>query len=137
MIIILKYHHTSDIKTQNDLAEEIARVIGYNNITNIPINLKKISHTDEIDKITLIESFLIRNGFSEVINFPFTSTKEEDSVTIDNPLDSNRENLRTHIKESLISNLLFNERRQKDSIKLFEISDIYKKDPNAKQRKAF
>ena len=128
--------HRSDIKTQNDLAEEIARVIGYNNITNIPINLKKISHTDEIDKITLIESFLIRNGFSEVINFPFTSTKEEDSITIDNPLDSNRENLRTHIKESLISNLLFNERRQKDSIKLFEISDIYKKDPNAKQRKA-
>ena len=59
-MILLKYHRTSDIKTQNDLAEEIARVIGYNNITNIPINLKKISHTDEIDKITLIESFLIK-----------------------------------------------------------------------------
>ena len=28
----------------------------------------------------------------------------------------------------MISNLLYNERRQKDSIKLFEISDIYKKD---------
>lgn len=128
--------HRSDIKTQNDLAEEIARVIGYNNITNIPVNLKKITHTDEIDKTTLIELFLVKNGFTEVINFPFTSTKEEGSITIDNPLDSNRENLRTHIRESLISNLLFNERRQKDSIKLFEISDIYTKDPNTKQKKA-
>ena len=54
---------------------------------------------------------------------------------IDNPLDSNRENFRTCIKDSLISNLLYNERRQKDSIKLFEISDIYKKNPDIKQKK--
>ena len=31
-----------DIKTNNDLAEEIARVIGYNNIKSAPINLKKL-----------------------------------------------------------------------------------------------
>jgi phenylalanyl-tRNA synthetase beta subunit len=35
----------------------------------------------------------------------------------------------------LISNLLYNERRQKDSIKLFEISDIYIKNPDLKQKK--
>jgi len=40
-------------------------------------------------------------------------------------LDSNREYLRTNITNSLVDNLLFNERRQKDSVKLFEISDIY------------
>ena len=50
-------------------------------------------------------------------------------------MDSNRENLRISLKNSLISNLLFNERRQKDSIKLFEISDIYKKDPAFIQEK--
>ena len=33
--------------------------------------------------------------------------------------------MRTNIIDSLIENLTFNERRQKDSIKLFEISDIY------------
>ena len=69
------------------------------------------------------------------INFPFTSIKDKCSIVIDNPLDSNRENFRTCIKESLISNLLYNERRQKDSIKLFEISDIYKKNPDIKQKK--
>ena len=33
--------------------------------------------------------------------------------------------LRSNLTQSLLENLLFNERRQKDSIKLFEISDIY------------
>ena len=127
--------YRSDIKTQNDLAEEIARVIGYNNIDSIPTNIGKISNNSEIDKVSLLESFLVRNGFSEVINFPFTSIKEKNSIIIDNPLDSNRENFRTCIKESLISNLLYNERRQKDSIKLFEISDIYIKNPDLKQKK--
>jgi len=49
----------------------------------------------------------------------------EEAIKVDNPLDSNREFLRTNITNSLVDNLLFNERRQKDSIKLFEISDVY------------
>ena len=127
--------YRSDIKTQNDLAEEIARVIGYDNIASTPINLERKINNSKTDKVSLIESFLVANGFSEVINFPFTSIKEKNSIVIDNPLDSNRENFRTSIKESLISNLMFNERRQKDSIKLFEISDIYTKNPDLKQKK--
>ena len=120
--------YRNDIKTHNDLAEEIARVIGYNSIVSTPIKLKQIKQDDKKDKVSLIESFLVKNGFSEVINFPFSSIKESSSIVIDNPLDSNRESFRTSLKSSLISNLLYNERRQKDSIKLFEISDIYKKD---------
>ena len=40
-------------------------------------------------------------------------------------MDSNKKYLRTNLKNSLVENLVYNERRQKDSIKLFEISDIY------------
>jgi len=127
--------YRSDIKTQNDLAEEIARVIGYDNIASTPINLERKINNSKTDKVTLIESLLVANGFSEVINFPFTSIKEKSSIAIDNPLDSNRESFRISIKESLISNLLYNERRQKDSIKLFEISDIYTKSPDLEQKK--
>ena len=57
---------------------------------------------------------------------PFVSSSNgEDGVEVDNPLDSNRKFLRTRLRESLVSNLLFNERRQKDSIKLYEVSNIY------------
>ena len=36
--------------------------------------------------------------------------------------------MRTSLKSSLIDDLLYNERRQKESIKLFEISEIYLQD---------
>jgi phenylalanyl-tRNA synthetase beta chain len=129
-IIIPSFRH--DISTQNDLAEEIARVIGYNNIISAPLNLNRVNSVGD-NKIANIKHYLITNGFSEVINFPFTSNASEDSISIDNPLDSNRRNLRTNLKESLVQNLLFNERRQKDSIKLFEVSNVYKKDTSIKQ----
>ena len=69
--------------------------------------------------------FLLDHGFYEVINSPFVSLCSDEAIKVDNPLDSNREYLRVNITNSLIENLLFNERRQKDSIKLFEISDVY------------
>ena len=124
-----------DIKTNNDLAEEIARTIGYNNIKSTPINLKKVFDDKRAIRVKMIESFLCKNGFSEVINFPFTSKKEEQAIIIDNPLDSNKKSMRTEIKDSLVDNMLFNERRQKDSIKLFEISDIYTKNPELNRQK--
>ena len=117
--------YRSDVKTQNDLAEEVARVIGYD---NIPISEIKIPKNMSLQKQTIenkIRSFLLDQGFYEVINSPFVSTKTNNCITVDNPLDSNRKYLRTNITNSLVENLLFNERRQKDSVKLFEISDIY------------
>jgi phenylalanyl-tRNA synthetase beta chain len=124
-ILIPFFRH--DIRSQNDLAEEVARVIGYNNISNQPINLKKNFNEEGYKKEELIEYHLLKNGFNEVINFPFTSQQEKNSIIIDNPLDSSKDKLRLNLKDSLIKNLLDNERRQKDSIKLFEISDVYEK----------
>ena len=127
--------YRNDIQTNNDLAEEIARVIGYNNIKSVSINLNKITKKSNDDKVAKLQSLLVNNGFTEVINFPFTSKKEKESINIDNPLDSNRSSLRTSLKDSLIDNLLYNERRQKESIKLFEISDIYTKEKEIKKQK--
>ncbi len=126
--------HRHDISSQNDLSEEIARVLGYDNIKTLPLEIRADSENEQT-KISMIEDFFVQNGFSEVINFPFTEIEEKKSILIDNPLDSNRKNLRTSLKDSLIKNLLFNERRQKDSIKLFEISDVYSNETNIIQEK--
>lgn len=126
------YRH--DIESLNDIAEEIARIIGYDNIDSKPI---KIS-SNKIKSITTeevkIKSILIENGFFEVINDPFVSSKDKNSIQVDNPLDSNKKYLRTNLRNSLINNLLFNERRQKDIIKLFEISDVYSLNTKASKR---
>jgi phenylalanyl-tRNA synthetase beta subunit len=115
----------SDIKTQNDLAEEVARVIGYDNIPRVELNIPKSEKPNYKDIENKLRYFLLDHGFYEVINSPFVNLSSDKAIKVDNPLDSNREFLRTNITNSLVDNLLFNERRQKDSIKLFEISDIY------------
>ena len=120
--------YRSDIKTENDIAEEIARVIGYNNIPTRPIKIPKLSNTSAKNLELLennIKTLLISEGFFEVINDPFVNHETNNSIKLDNPLDSGKKNLRINLEKSLIDNLLYNERRQQDSIKLFEITDVY------------
>jgi len=127
--------HRHDISRINDIAEEIARAIGYNNIKPKRLNYLTAKE-DNRDKYVenKIRNLLTENGFNEVINQPFVSIKNKNSISIDNPLDVSRGYLRTSLKSSLLDNLTFNERRQKDSIKLFEISDIYSSESNASQK---
>ena len=125
---IIAPSYRSDIKTENDIAEEVARVIGYNNIPTQPIKIPKLSNTSAKNLELLennIKTLLISEGFFEVINDPFVNHETNNSIKLDNPLDSGRKNLRINLEKSLIDNLLYNERRQQDSIKLFEITDVY------------
>ena len=117
--------YRSDIETQNDLAEEIARIIGYDNISRNEITIPKGKISNIYDLENKLRFLLLDEGFYEVINAPFVSDVSSNSILVDNPLDSNKKYLRSNLTESLLANLLFNERRQKDSIKLFEISDVY------------
>lgn len=128
LIHIPSYRH--DINTINDISEEIARAVGYNKIIpkELKIKTSKIKHNQNTNEIKL-KNLLVSNGFCEVINDPFTIDHSNDSIKVDNPLDANRRFLRTSLKNSLLQNLLYNERRQQDSIKLFEISDIYSLSP--------
>lgn len=123
LIIIPTHRH--DVKTINDLAEEIARVIGYDNIKPCNFKISANDIKEPINHEISIKNFLIDNGFFEVINDPFVSDHSENSVIVDNPLDSNKRYLRTNLKNSLLNNLLYNERRQKNSVKLFEVTDLY------------
>ena len=117
--------YRNDVRTINDISEEIARAVGYNNIESKNFN---ISFNKDI-KINQAENYLknalVDNGFHEVINDPFVSVNKNNSISVDNPLDTNRSFLRLNLKDSLIKNLAYNENRQQDSIKLFEIADIY------------
>ena len=119
----------SDILSENDIAEEILRIIGYDNIPKkeFSININKVSN-DLIER--KFKSYLASYGFTEVINFPFSSFSGNESIKIDNPIDSNKPFMRNSLTDSLIQNTIYNENRNKDSIKLYEISDVYKKNPD-------
>ena len=114
----------SDIDDHNHIAEEIARIVGYDNIPPEEIKIP-FKPDNSVTKEEQLKAYLADNGFNEVINYPFTAEETQNSIYIDNPLDSNKGFLRTSLLDSLIKNLEYNERRQKDSIKLFEISNLY------------
>ena len=133
-IIVPSYRN--DVKNLNDIAEEIARVIGYNNIPTTSFKMPPVNAVTDIKILEQnVKDFLIKNAFFEVVNNPFVNVEEDHAIKVDNPLDSNRKYIRTNLKRSLIENLLYNERRQQDSIKLFEISDVYSIDRNLKNKK--
>ncbi len=117
--------YRNDISSQNDIAEEIARCIGFNNIDQKEFHIPQSNKIVNLSIEQGITNLLIDNGFFEIINFPFEGNDESDAIFIDNPLDKNRNYLRTNLKDSMINALIYNERRQKDSIKLFEISNVY------------
>lgn len=125
-------NHRHDIRNNNDISEEVARAIGYDNIQAENINISSKNKTNIVTENEIkLKNILINNGFSEVINNPFVSYSNDISIVVDNPLDSNKKYLRTNLKNSLIQNLVYNERRQKDIIKLFEVSDIYSNNSNS------
>ena len=133
-IIVPSYRN--DIKNLNDIAEEIARVIGYDNIPATSFQLPPANAVTDIKILEQnVKDFLIKNGFFEVINNPFVNIEGDNALKVDNPLDSNRQFIRTNLEKSLVQNLLYNERRQQDSIKLFEISDVYSTCSNLKNKK--
>ena len=127
--------YRNDIETQNDLAEEIARIVGYQSIPRQEINLPKKTINHNMAFENELKLFLNKYNFIEVINFPFVEVEHEKSIKIDNPLDSSKKFLRSDLQSSLIENLMYNERRQKDSVKLFEISDIYDCDDDLKRKR--
>ena len=98
--------YRSDIETQNDLAEEIARVIGYDNISRNEINIPKAKLSNIYDIENKLRFFLLDHGFYEVINSPFVGTGSSNSICVDNPLDSNKKFLRSNLTQSLLENLL-------------------------------
>ena len=105
-------------------------MIGYDNIASkalaLPVKAKKIEANFE----ELCRDYLVNNGFFEVVNFPFNDNQDDLAISVDNPLDKQRSKMRVCITKSLKENVVFNQNRQKDSIKFFEFSDIYTKDGN-------
>ena len=61
----------NDIETQNDLSEEVARVIGYDTIGNTELNITSQNSGETNLKEKRFIEYLVDNGFNEIVNFLF------------------------------------------------------------------
>ncbi|MBI4991596.1 MAG: phenylalanine--tRNA ligase subunit beta [Candidatus Harrisonbacteria bacterium] len=118
----------TDISSIEDLAEEVARIYGYNNLIPQPPTVALGAATQE-DQITLKDrarSLLVSAGYSEVYNYSFLSKKETSSSAVQllNPISDQFEFLRDSLKPYLIRNLESNSRFF-DKVRVFEIGKIF------------
>lgn len=130
------FRATKDIKDQDDLIEEIARLYGYENIpTTFPVLPIKRPQENRERKVkheirTLLSLGL---GFDEVLNYSFYSNRElknclmteESHLIIENSISEDYSHLRTTLIPHLLKNAQLNQKNF-DSFKIYEIGRTYK-----------
>lgn len=127
-----------DIEHKADLAEEIARFYGYENIPNVAlagVADGKLSEKQAYEK--LISTTLLALGYTEIQTYSFINEKsfdkiglEEDSklrncVRLLNPLSEDNAVMRTTPLPSILEALSLNFSRRNLSARLFELATVY------------
>ena len=133
-IEVPSWRATGDIKIPEDIVEEVARVMGYDNLaeqkTMVELEKPKIQMEHILEN--RVKKFLaLAGGFSEVFNYPWASEKilkivgkNDKIIEVVNPPG---EDLGT-LQNSLIPNLLKNTEdnlRYFDEFKIFELARIF------------
>lgn len=128
-----------DLETEADIAEEVGRLYGYDNIettlsSGTPTVGKKTHKQIVQDKII---DTMVSLGISEAMNFSFESpkvfdklkiNKESDlrkTVTISNPLGEDFSIMRTTTLNGMLNSLSTNYNRRNPEAFLFEIGKVY------------
>ena len=141
LIKILTPSHRFDLEIQEDLVEEIARLVGYDNLPNRELKTaqQNFSKTD-YSKTLELKKFLTYNNFQEVINYSFIDDglqKElelsKGIIKIQNPITENLNSMRTSLFPGLITNLISNAKRGNDYLKIYEEGKVFSKIKSIKE----
>lgn len=117
-----------DIRIPADIAEEIARLIGYNNIPVATLARDDFNpvHNDIYDTMPRVRSALVGLGFSEVFTYVF---RKKGKVELVNPMAEGinflRDNLTDGMQEALVSNARNAPLLGLDEILMFEIGTVF------------
>ncbi len=79
--------HRQDISIEEDIAEEVARIYGYDKIpAQLPRAFRYVEQNHELAQkrkfLNLIRDYMISLGYSEAINFSFMSAEDLDLFEI-------------------------------------------------------
>jgi phenylalanyl-tRNA synthetase beta chain len=126
------YRH--DLAIEEDAIEEVARVIGYDELptsahepTSLPMKGEPLSRR-EFDQ--LVRSTLLAIGFNEALSTPLVSGKEADAfgikpVVVINPLNVEMDRMRPSLAINLLDAARRNERFGQHSQRMFEIGSVF------------
>ncbi len=135
-----------DIRIEQDLFEEVAKIVGYE---NMPATLPQLPPTNTADhqliiKAQELKNSLVANGLFEIMTYSFVSHKQlqlakseiEKHFKIVNPLSKEQEFLRSTLLMSHIQTAVNNRDYWRESYGFFEVSRVYHKSNNEKHGKS-
>ncbi len=136
---VLAPSYRLDIEQEADLAEEVARMEGYEQLpTTRPLAVLQSPQPGATRKIVReIVAYLASRGLDQVLNYAFTSPQLLDAlrfeagdersrpVRVVNPLTEELSVMRTALLPSLLKTAVHNERHQTPDLKIFEIGKVF------------
>lgn len=126
-----------DIRIEEDLIEEVARLIGYDALpTTAPLAPITARRRDEARRSRFaVRHALAGLGYQETINFSFVEERWErelagnaDPVRLLNPIASQMSVMRSSLLGSLLQVLKFNLDRKAPRVRVFEIGRVFERD---------
>ena len=137
VVIVTPAPHRFDLRIEEDLIEEVVRLIGYDKLPTTP-PLAPI--TARIRPEDHRGRFAVRHqvaglGYQETVNFSFVEAHWEhelagnaDPVKLLNPIASPMSVMRSSLMGSLLQVLKFNLDRKAQSVRVFEIGRVFMRD---------
>jgi phenylalanyl-tRNA synthetase beta chain len=134
-----------DLQIEEDLIEEVARMVGYNNLPNTP-PLAPI--TARIRPEAQRSAFAVRRAlaalaYQETINFSFVEERWEhelagnpNPIKLLNPIASQMSVMRSSLLGSLLQVLKFNQARKATRVRVFELGRVFLRDASVKSTDA-
>ncbi len=116
-----------DVAREADLLEEVARLRGYDRLSDELMPFRTGTVPDHPYEIVSrrVRDALVGAGMLEVRPLPFVNGTDESHVRVQNPLAEDEPHLRTSILESLAQRAEYNLTRMQGNLRLFEVGSVF------------
>ena len=130
-----------DINIEEDLIEEVVRLIGFNNLpATAPIApVQPKARSESLQSRFAVRRTLAGLGYTETINFSFVEERWErdlagnaNPIKLLNPIASQLNVMRSSLLGSLLQVLKFNLDRKADRVRVFELGRVFMRDTSIK-----
>jgi phenylalanyl-tRNA synthetase beta chain len=130
IIEIMPPSHRHDLLNPEDLIHEIVRIDGYDKIPESPLLIEAAMPVldPRAKAIREIKHFFASLGYAETVTYAFNEgklTNEKTAIRLKNPLTRHLSVMRDNLIESLLMAQSYNEARQMQDIRLFEMGRVY------------
>lgn len=118
-----------DMEIEEDLVEEVARVYGYNNIPDEPVQAGLVmgSHREADLSMKRVKTMLNDKGYQEVITYSFVDPKlqqlihpGQEALILPSPISSEMSAMRLSLWTGLLGTIVYNQNRQQNRVRIFE-----------------